>query len=51
MFDEPRKNEDFRVFSDMRLGGIGMVGVVHATGPHDALQRFSERVELGSFPR
>jgi ATPase len=51
IFDELRKNEDFKVFSDMRLGGIGMVGVVHATGPQDALQRFSERVEFGVLPQ
>ncbi|MDD5684217.1 MAG: ATPase, T2SS/T4P/T4SS family, partial [Methanoregulaceae archaeon] len=36
IFDELRKNEDFRVFADMRLAGIGMIGVVHAIGAHDA---------------
>lgn len=51
IFDELRKNEDFRVFADMRLAGIGMVGVVHATGPQDALQRFSERVDFGILPQ
>ena len=51
IFDELRKNEDFRVFADMRLAGIGMVGVVHAIGIHDALQRLSDRVEFGVLPR
>jgi ATPase len=51
IFDELRKNEDFSVFSDMRLAGVGMVGVVHAIGPHDALQRFSDRVDLGVLPQ
>ncbi len=50
IFDEVRKTEDFRVFSDMRLSGIGMVGVVHATDPVDAVQRFIGRIELGIIP-
>ncbi len=50
IFDEVRKTEDFRVFSDMRMSGIGMVGVVHATDPVDAVQRFIGRVELGIIP-
>ena len=51
VFDELRKNEDFRVFADMRLAGIGMVGVVHAVGAQDALQRFSDRVDFGVLPQ
>jgi ATPase len=51
VFDGLRKNEDFRVFADMRLAGIGMIGVVHAIGAHDALQRFSERVDFGVLPQ
>ena len=51
IFGELRKNEDFRVFADMRLAGIGMVGVVHAIGAHDALQRFSDRIDFGVLPQ
>ena len=51
IFDELRKNEDFRVFADLRLAGIGMIGVVHAIGAHDALQRFSDRVDFGVLPQ
>jgi ATPase len=47
IFDELRKNEDFRTFSDMRLAGMGMVGVVHATDVRDALKRFTDRVDYG----
>lgn len=47
IFDELRKNEDFKTFADMRLAGMGMVGVVHATDVRDALQRFSNRVDYG----
>jgi ATPase len=46
IFDELRKNEDFGVFSDMRLAGLGMVGVIHANSVQDAVQRFSDRVDF-----
>ena len=49
-FDEMRSNEDFKLYTDLRLAGIGMVGVVHATSPIDAIQRFLGRVELGMIP-
>ena len=51
IYDEVRKTEDFRVFGDMRLAGVGMVGVVHATRAIDALQRLIGRVELGLIPQ
>ena len=51
VFDEMRKTEDFHVFSDMRLAGVGMVGVVHATDAIDAVQRFIGRIELGMIPQ
>lgn len=50
VYDEVRKTEDFEIFADMRLAGIGMLGVVHATEPIDAIQRFISRVELGMVP-
>jgi len=34
----------------MRLAGVGMIGVVHATRPIDAIQRIIGRVELGMIP-
>jgi ATPase len=51
IYDEVRKTSDFEVFSDMRLAGVGMVGVVHATRAIDALQRLVGRVELGMIPQ
>ena len=51
IFDEMRNTEDFRLFADMRLAGVGMVGVVHATKPIDAIQRFIGRIELGVIPQ
>ncbi len=49
-YDELRSDEDFQLYVDLRLAGIGMVGVVHATTPIDAVQRFIRRVELGMIP-
>lgn len=50
VFDEIRKTRDFQIFSDMRLAGVGMIGVVHASDAIDAVQRFIGRVELGMIP-
>lgn len=51
VFDEMRNTSDFRLFSDLRLSGIGLVGVIHATNPIDAIQRFVGRIELGVIPQ
>lgn len=50
IFDEMRTTEDFKLFIDLRLAGVGMIGVVHAAKPIDAIQRFVERLELGMIP-
>jgi len=51
IFDEMRTTDDFRVFSDLRLAGVGMIGVVHASRTIDAIQRFIGRIELGVIPQ
>jgi len=50
IFDEVRRKEDFATFADLRLTGVGMVGVVHANSPLDAIQRFIGKIELGIIP-
>lgn len=50
IFDEVRRREDFGTFSDLRLTGVGMVGVVHANAPLDSIQRFIGKIELGIIP-
>ncbi len=50
IFDEMRDTADFQLYVDLRLAGVGMAGVVHATSPIDAVQRFIRRVELGMIP-
>lgn len=51
IYDEVRKTKDFHVFADMRMAGVGMIGVVHATRAVDAIQRLIGRVELGIIPQ
>ncbi|MEK6953626.1 MAG: PINc/VapC family ATPase [Candidatus Micrarchaeota archaeon] len=51
IYDEIRKPDDFHTFSDLRLAGIGMVGVVHASKPIDAIQRFIGKIDLGMIPQ
>jgi ATPase len=50
IFDEVRTTKDFEVYSDFRLSGVGMVGVVHSSSAIDAIQRFIGRIELGMLP-
>ncbi len=50
VFDEMRNVPDFKLFTDMRLAGVGMVGVVHGTNPMDAIQRFIGKIDLGVIP-
>ncbi len=51
IYDELRKTTDFQVFADMRLAGVGMIGVTHATRAIDAIQRMIGRVDLGVIPQ
>lgn len=51
VFDEMRVTNDFHVYADLRLAGVGMIGVVHATRGIDAIQRFIGRIELGMIPQ
>ncbi len=50
-YDEVRKAVDFKIYADMRMAGIGLVGVVHAKKAIDAIQRFIDKVELGIIPQ
>ncbi len=50
IFDEIRQNKHFQIFADMRLAGVGMIGVIHASEAIDAIQRFIGKIELGMIP-
>ena len=51
VFDEVRRGNDFKIYADMRLAGIGLIGVTHANRAIDAIQRLIGRVELGVIPQ
>ncbi|MEM0140712.1 MAG: PINc/VapC family ATPase [Thermoplasmatales archaeon] len=51
VFDEIRVSGDFVIYSDLRLAGVGMLGVIHASRAIDALQRFVGKIELGLIPQ
>jgi len=51
VFDEMRKSNDFSLYVDLRLAGIGMIGVVHGASPLDAIARFVGKIELGMIPQ
>jgi ATPase len=50
IFDEIRKTRDFEIFADLRLSGIGMIGVVHSSQAIDSIQRFVQRIDIGLLP-
>ena len=47
IFDEVRRSRDFEIFSDVRLAGVGLLGVTHANSALEAIQRMVGKVELG----
>ncbi len=47
IFDEVRRARDFEIFSDVRLAGVGLLGVTHANSALEAIQRLIGKVELG----
>ncbi len=51
VYDEMRTTRDFLVYADMRLAGVGMIGVTHASRAIDAIQRFLGRLDMGVIPQ
>ena len=50
IFDEMRDTPDFKLYTDLRLGGSNVLGVLHAATPIDAVQRFISRLDVGMIP-
>lgn len=50
LFDEMRNTSDFELYTDLRLGGSNVLGVLHSATPIDAVQRFISRLEVGMIP-
>jgi len=51
VYDEVRNTSDFELYKDLRLTGIGLVGVIHATRAVDSIQRFLWTIEMGIIPQ
>lgn len=47
LFDEIRNLDDFKLFSDLRLSGVGVLGVINASDPINVIQRFISRLDFG----
>ncbi len=50
IFDEMRDTPDFELYSDLRLAGSNVLGVLHASEPIDAVHRFISRMDVGIIP-
>jgi ATPase len=50
IFDEMRDTPDFDLYTDLRLGGSNVLGVLHASSPIDSIQRFISRLDTGMIP-
>ncbi len=51
VYDEVRNTSDFELYKDLRLTGIGLVWVIHATRAVDSIQRFLWTIEMGIIPQ
>ena len=51
VYDEVRNLRDFELYKDLRLTGIWLIGVIHATKPIDGIQRFLGNIELWIIPQ
>jgi ATPase len=45
-----RSTPDFQLYTDLRLAGSNMIGVLHAAEAIDAVQRFISRLDIGMIP-
>lgn len=51
VYDEVRNKHDFELYKDLRLTGIWLIGVIHASKAIDGIQRFLWTIELGIVPQ
>lgn len=50
IFDEMRDTPDFFLYKDLRLAGIGLVGVAHSSEPIDLINRLIGKIDVGMIP-
>lgn len=51
VYDEVRNASDFQLYKDLRLTGIWLVWVIHASRAVDSIQRFLWTIEMGIIPQ
>lgn len=51
VYDEVRNASDFLLYKDLRLTGIGLIGVMHATQAIDSIQRFLGTIDMWTIPQ
>jgi ATPase len=51
VYDEVRNKHDFELYKDLRLTGIWLIWVIHASKAIDGIQRFLWTIELGIVPQ
>jgi len=51
IYDEVRNKSDFELYKDLRLTGIWLVWVIHASRAVDSIQRFLGTIEMGIIPQ
>jgi len=51
IYDEVRNKEDFHLFKDLRLTGIWLIWVMHATQAIDGIQRMIGTIEIWLIPQ
>ncbi len=51
VYDELRNKADFELYKDLRLTGIWLIWVIHATRPVDSIQRFLGTIEMWIIPQ
>lgn len=51
VYDEVRNSNDFLLYKDLRLTGIGLIGVMHATRAIDSIQRFLGTIDMWTIPQ
>ena len=51
IFDEIRRRQDFQIFADLKLAGVGMIGVVHAEYPNRCGTTLHRQNRTGDDPQ
>jgi ATPase len=50
VFDEIKNPDDFKLFFDLRISGLSVLGVLSAAQPIDAVKKLAGKMDLGLIP-